>query len=145
MLDAKHPPGSRNRHQGPTIALVIAVLLLASACTTGSGTEPDEWFRDYVSTYERVFEAAISALDDSDFYLDTVDEERGRIRARSSARRADLEATLLVDIRQKGDRIRVDVLAQSSGLEEGRAPVQVSGVVRDFFHHLDARLEGRTN
>lgn len=145
MSDSRRQPGSRNRHLRPAFAIVIALSLAGSACTTGSQAAADDWSRDYVSTYERVFEAVIRALEDSDFYLDSEDEERGRIRARSSARRSDLEATIVVDIRQKGDRIRVNVMAQSSGLEEGRAPVQMSGIVRDFFHSLDARLEGRTD
>jgi hypothetical protein len=116
-----------------------------AACTTGSGTTGDEWSRDYVTTQGRAYEAAAEALGDIDFYLENEEPDQGRIRARSSARRSGVEATLLVTIREKGDRIRVDVMAQSPGLEEGRAPAQVSGIVRDFFHRLDARLEGRTD
>lgn len=145
MNDSRRPLGYQNPRDGLALVLMIAVLSVGSACTTGSGTGPDAWSRDYVSTYERVFEAAIEALAETDFYLDTEDHERGRIIGRSSARRAELEATLIVDVQMKGDRIRVDVMAQSPELEDGRAPVQVSGIVRDFFHHLDARLEGRTD
>lgn len=132
----------------PTIrrlTVVSIVMVAAAACATGSGTSVDDWSRDYVSTFERVFEAAIESLDEIGFYLESEDREQGRIRARSSARRTSVEATLLVDVRLRGDRIRVDVMAQSPGLEEGRAPVQVSGLVRDFFRGLDARLEGRVD
>jgi hypothetical protein len=127
------------------LILVWMVGMAAVGCSTRSGTSVDEWSRDYVSSFDRVYEAAAGALEDSGFYIESEDRERGRIRARSSARRTDLETTLLVDVRQRGDRIRVDVMAQSPGLEEGRAPAQVSGLVRDFFHGLDARLEGRTD
>ena len=124
---------------------VSIVMVAAAACATGSGTSVDDWSRDYVSTFDRVYEAAIGSLDEIGFYLESEDREEGRIRARSSARRTNVEAALLVDVRLRGDRIRVDVMAQSPGLEEGRAPVQVSGLVRDFFHGLDARLEGRVD
>jgi hypothetical protein len=127
------------------ILVCSLVLTAAAACTTGSGPSGDDWSRDYVSTFDRVYEAAVESLDGIGFYLESEDQEEGRIRARSSARRAGLDATLLVDVRHRGDRIRVDVMAQSPGLEEGRAPVQVSGLVRDFFHGLDARLEGRVD
>lgn len=125
------------------LTFVSLAMIAVVACTTGSGTSVDDWSRDYVSTYDRVFEAAIGALDGIGFYLESEDRQEGRIRARSSARRTKVEATLLVDVRNRGDRIRVVVMAQSPGLEEGRAPVQISGLVRDFFHGLDARLEGR--
>jgi hypothetical protein len=124
---------------------VALALLAAVACSTGSGGGSGDWSRDYVATEERVHEAVIAAIDEIDFYLVDEDMERGRIRARSSARRADLEATMIVDLRTLTDRVRVDVMIQSSDLEVGRAPVQVSGVVRDFFTHLDARLEGRVD
>lgn len=127
------------------LAFVSVAVLAAVACTTGSVSSVDDWSRDYVSTFDRVWEAAVASLDEIGFYLESEDREEGRIRARSSARRTNLEATLLVDVRDRGDRIRVDVMAQSPGLEEGRAPVQVSGLVRDFFHGLDARLEGRVD
>jgi hypothetical protein len=122
----------------------LAVVILAVAgCATGDGGAGGEWTRDYVSTPGRVFEASLDALEDIDFYVERSDADRGRIVARSSARRADLEASLFVDVRAKGDRTRVDVMAQSQGMEDGRSPVQVSGAVRDFFTSLDRRLEGR--
>ena len=127
------------------LTFVSVAVLAAVACTTGSGSSVDDWSRDYVSTFDRVWEAAVASLDEIGFYLESEDREEGRIRARSSARRTNLEATLLVDVRDRGGRIRVDVMAQSPGLEEGRAPVQVSGLVRDFFHGLDSRLEGRVD
>lgn len=143
MTDTSRAVGFRDLSSWRALVLMMIALTSCSACTTGSPTAGDSWSRDYVSTYERVFEAAVAALEEIDFYLDDEDWEKGRIRARSSARRAGPDATLFVDVRQKSDRIRVDVMAQSSSLEDGRAPAEVSGLVRDFFSGLDSRLEGR--
>ena len=150
MCLSRHPFGFRKCHRPLVLILAFGFLAVGSACSTGSGTSSDEWSRDYVTTHDRAYEAAIDALGDIDFYLESEEPDRGRIRARSSARRGGLEVTLLVDIRESGDRTRVDVMAQSPGLEEGRAPVQVSGIVRDwgldlFSGHLFVFFSRRGN
>ena len=127
-------------------ALLLLVALLASgACATGADSSAGDWSRSYISSYSRVFEAVLDALEASDFYLDTVDEERGRIRARSSAGRAGPETALLVDVREMSDRIRVDVMAQGVGGSDEQVPGQISVIVRDFLHRVDERLEGRVD
>ena len=145
MVIQMHSDSSAVQGRACVIVLVVVVVLSGSACTTGSGSPGHDWFRDYVATEDRVFEATLAALEDTGFYLDTVDEGKRRIRARSSARRTDLETTLLVNVQPKTDRVRVSVMAQSPGLEEGRTTAPVSGIVRDFFNNLDARLEGRVD
>lgn len=145
MVHRTQPEGPGNRYRAHLIVLVVVVAVSGPACTTASGNPGHEWIRDYVSTEDRVFEASLAALEDTGFYIDTVDEEKGAIRARSSARRTDLETTLLVDVELKNDRVRVSVMAQSPGLEEGRTTAPVSGIVRDFFSNLDTRLEGRVD
>jgi hypothetical protein len=126
-------------------AVAISVLSLASAhlgCATGSGLPADDWSRLYVSTYERVFEAALDSLEGNDFYLDTVDEERGRIHAEASVRRGG-DVTLIVQVEERPSGIRVDVMARSPDARDGRKPDRMSAVVLEFLRDLDARLEGR--
>jgi hypothetical protein len=143
MTEANRSPSCRWSRRTSLAVLAIACATLGAGCSTATGAGVNEWSRDYAAPYERVFEAALDSLESIEFYLETVDEKKGRIRARSSARRADLEATLLVDVRSRGDRVRVDVMAQSAGLVDGRSPARVSGLVRDFLAALDGRLEGR--
>ena len=121
---------------------VCAVTVL-SACTGVGQGGGDSWSRSYLTTYDRVFEATLDALEASGFYLDTVDKERGKVRAESSARRPDLEASLFVDVSRRDDRIWVEVMARGPGTEDGYRPDRFSFVVHDFLSELDARLEGR--
>jgi hypothetical protein len=120
-----------------------ALVILLAACTGAGGGGGDAWSRSYVATYDRVFEATLDALEASGFYLDTVDQDRGRVRAESSAQRRDLEVSLFVDVRRRDDRVRVDVMAQGPGAEDGYGPGRLSTVVHSFLSELDARLEGR--
>jgi hypothetical protein len=137
----KHAPDRRSS-LFPRLGLLCLVIALAG-CTGATGGGGESWSRSYFASFDRVFEATLDALEASDFYLDTVDKERGRVRAASSARRPDLEAVLFVDVGQDGDRIRVDVMAQGPGADDGYGPGQLSTVVRSFLSELDARLEGR--
>jgi hypothetical protein len=141
MLNGARTPRSHRL----LLLLSVPVLIAAdAACTTGADSyDGGSWSRSYLSAYGRVFEAVLDSLEAGGFYLDTIDENRGRVRAESSARRRDLEMTLFVDVEQRGDRIRVDVMAQGSGSENGYAPTQMSPAVYEFLRELDARLEGR--
>lgn len=130
------------RIRGAVSALLV-VIGSAAGCSTRGGA-PDDWSRSYLSTPERVFAAALDALEDSGFYLDEVDEASGRIRAESSVRRGD-EVTLFVDVAKRRDRIRVDVMASSASAREGAGPGPMTAVVREFLSALDARLEGRVD
>jgi hypothetical protein len=125
--------------------LVIAAVSVVASCTAGSGVAVDDWSRSYRAGFDRVFEAVLDTLEESEYYLDTVDKESGRVRAESSARRRDLEVTLIVDVEEREGRVRVDVMARSSGGDQPEASGRMSGVVREFLSGLDSRLEGRVD
>ena len=135
-------PAVASVHSPGRLLLMVLAVSVAGGCLSGGGESVDDWSRSYLSTYDRVFEAALDAVEDSGFYLDTVDEERGRIRAEASARRGD-EMSLIIDVGQRADRIRVDVMAQGAAAQDGRGPGPIAPVVAEYLRNLDARLEGR--
>lgn len=128
--------------RAPAAMLMLVVAL--AGCTSAGGGGTDDWSRSYLSTRSTVFEAALDALEGEDFYLDSVDEGRGRVTASSSARRGD-DLTLIVEVDEDAGGIRVDVMARSPQLREGGRTVAVDAAVRGFFRRLDAGLEGRAN
>jgi hypothetical protein len=123
-------------------AIVIAGV--AAGCAGSGGVTGEDWSRTYLQPYDRVFEAVLDALEASGFYLDTVDEERGRVRAEPSTERDD-RVTLVVEVALRGDRVRVDALAQSPELADGFGSGLAAAAVRDFLRDLDARLGGRVD
>jgi hypothetical protein len=133
----------RRRSAAPAaLGLVLVVALATGGCTAGVGRDPGDWSRSYVSTYDRVFEAALDSLEEIDFYLDTVEKDRGRIHAEASVRRGD-EVTLIVHVDERPSEVRVDVMARGIDAEDGMAPGRTSAVVFEFLRNLDERLEGR--
>lgn len=122
---------------------ILVAALAAGGCASSAPAE-DDWSRSYVSSFERVFEAALASLEANDFYLDSVDAEGGRIRARSSARRGD-EVTLVVRVEERSPAVRVDVMAQGATAVDGRAPTSMSAAVDQFLNGLDDRLQGRSD
>jgi len=136
----RRPPAARRRrHRSAAVALLVVAL---GGCASAGGGGTDDWSRSYLSTRDRVFQAALDALEGEGFYLDAVDPGQGRVSASSSARRGD-DLTLIVEVGEHAGRIRVDVMARSQQLREGSRTVAVDAAVRDFFRRLDADLEGR--
>ena len=134
-------PSPRIRHWAPALAAIV-IAGVAAGCAGSGGVTGEDWSRNYLQPYDRVFEAVLDALEASGFSLDTVDEERGRVRAAPSAERDD-RVTLVVEVALRGERVRVDALAQSPELADGFGSNLATAAVRDFFRDLDARLGGR--
>lgn len=136
-------PGQRNRGWA-RVSAAILIAGVAVGCVGSGGVTGEDWSRTYLQPYDRVFEAVLDALEASGFYLDTVDEERGRVRAEPSTERDD-RVTLVVEVALRGDRVRVDALAQSPELADGFGSTLAGAAVRDFLRDLDARLGGRVD
>jgi hypothetical protein len=121
--------------------LVVLVILFASCAS--SGDDPDSWSRTYFAPRDDVIEAVIDVLEDDDYFVDA-DREEGRIVAEPPRSAGNL-AALVVNVRRKGDRVLVDVLARPGSSYSTMASRPAESAVLEFFHELGLRLEGRAD
>ena len=126
--------------KAPRLWLCCFSLCCLISCTT-SGGGSDTWSRTYLAPRDKVVEAVVDVLEDSDYYVDA-DRERGRIVAEPPRSAGDL-AALVVNVRRKGDRILVDVLTRSEASYSRMTSRSTESAVLEFFHELGLRLEGR--
>jgi hypothetical protein len=119
------------------VGLVVAALL--SGCTVSDGGgEP--WSRTYVRSFDRVWRAALSVLEEEGYLVQEEDRKRGRIEAASSAHRRDLEIVLDLRVIETADSVRVDVQARP-GLVDGQAALRrMDSTVLSLLLALDEGL-----
>lgn len=112
--------------------------MTVAACISSNPSD-DLWARSYVASRDRVIDAVVDALEDEEYLVDP-DREAGRVHAESSRRGSGRGLVLEVRIREKGDRIHVDVQARWSEADMSAATNRMDAAIREFFHGLDVRL-----
>lgn len=121
------------------ILMIAVVTALLTSCSSAGGSS-DGWSRTYFAPQNAVFDAAIDVLE-SEGYLVDADRDKGRISAQPSRSSAGNLASLVVLIKRKNDRIRVDVQTRP-GPTFSAVPLQPDEApVLEFFHQLDVRLK----
>jgi hypothetical protein len=126
------------RRTGAALGCAVVAVLLTAGCTSAAGGA-DPWSRTYLVPAERVFAAALDALDESGFHVDDAEEDTGRIRARSSARRGD-GVSLLIRVETRSAGTRLSVMAGSPDAQDGRGAGPLDRVVHDLLDRVDDLL-----
>ena len=119
-------------------AALGAGILTVVACTSTIPSD-DSWVRTYLASRDRVIDAVVDVLEHEE-YLVEPDRKAGLVHAESSRRRSGQGLVLEVRIREKGDRIHVDVQARWGVAESAAAVDRMDAPIREFFHELDVRL-----
>lgn len=119
-------------------ALLGVAVITAAACISSNPSD-ESWARTYLASRDRVIDAVLDVLEDEE-YLVELDREAGRVRAESSRRGSVRGLVLEVRIREKGDRVHVDVQARWNEADLSVAAGRMDAPIREFFHDLDLWL-----
>jgi len=91
-----------------------------------------------------VIDTVAEVLEDED-YLVEVDRTTGRIEAQPSREKTGQRNTLVVRVKERKDRVWVDVQSRSQMDRETMPKELDQGPILEFFHELDLRMQGTRN
>jgi hypothetical protein len=123
------------------IVLTLGALLLPSAACTSSGEASSSWSRSYLAPRDRVIDTVAEVLEDEN-YLVEVDRTTGRIEAQPSREKTGQRNPLVVRVKERKDRVWVDVQSRSQMDREAMSQELDQGPILEFFHELDLRMQG---
>jgi hypothetical protein len=126
------------------VVLCSGVVLLPSVACTSSGEASSSWSRSYLAPRDRVIDTVAEVLEDED-YLVEVDRTTGRIEAQPSREKTGQRNTLVVRVKERKDRVWVDVQSRSQMDRETMPKELDQGPILEFFHELDLRMQGTRN
>ena len=116
----------------------VAMVFLASC--TATGNDSSAWTRTFFAPREEVIEAVIEVLEVEGYLVDA-DRNKGRISGEPERGTKNL-ASMVVQVKVKGDRVVVDVETRS-GARFSSLPVKpAESPVLEFLHQLDVRMQG---
>jgi hypothetical protein len=122
------------------LAAVIVSVQLFAACSSPASSPGDLWTAAYAAPYDEVWAAVLDVLESADYNVVDADQDKGRVRAESSARHQYQETVLDVSIRVRGEVVRVDVQARGGSVDSPSGFRRLETVVREFLADLDTRM-----
>lgn len=122
-------------------AILLGALALGAAACSSAGGGSSDWSRSYLVPESAVFEAVVEVLEDEG-YLVQADREAGRVRAEAGDARRGPLPNLVIEVRQRGERVLVDVQIRGLHSDAPTASRRADSAVRELLHALDRRLQG---
>lgn len=132
----RSPASTPDRRIISSVTCALTCVLALGACSQLALAPQGDWHRSYARTLGEVWTAALEALEDEGFVIESADQDRGRIRAEAPGQNEYRRAVLHIQIRERDQSVLVDVAA-GGGSETPGDIARFDRAVSTFLEVLD--------